>query len=107
MAPDTKKTSIKAYYSSTVDSRNFELPIAVPVPSPQDADFTKSKSAFIGDVRAQTKKLQDQVNVFLTQKMEEDKTKAAPRTKTNGTRAHDGNEEAEEENYGEEKPGDD
>ena len=107
MALDKNTTSIKATYSSPDDSKEVDIPITYPFPSPEDADYPRSKSAFIGDVRSQTKKLQDQINVFLTQKMEEDKVKTASGATLNGTGARPVNEDAEEESYGEEKTEDD
>jgi hypothetical protein len=94
--------------TSPVTTHQFSYPISAPIP-PITSISVKDKTAYLSDLRTSTKQLQDELNIFLTQKMEEDKLHAV----TNG---HDSQEkkagtknadEVEEENYGEEKVEDD
>lgn len=94
------QTSIKATYGSPANNKVFTQTIY----SPQLTD-TKSKAAYISSLRSSTKALQEDINKFLTAKMEEDK-QTAGQTATNGTK-HKARDEEEEENYGEENVEDD
>lgn len=96
----TSNPGIKATYGSPDDSNTFTQPIN----SPQPTD-PKSKAAYMSSLRSATKSLQQDINTFLTDKMEQDKHAAAQNT-TNGNRRKPRDEE-EEENYGEEKIEDD
>lgn len=65
------------------------------VPSLANPHSTEEKTAYLSALRSAVTKLQEDVNIFLTQKMEEDKGAAAVSTgKVDDKR--------EEENYGEE-----
>jgi hypothetical protein len=93
--------------TSPPTTHQLSYPISAPIPT-SGSTFVKDKTAYLCDLRKSAKRLQDEVNIFLTQKMEEDKLHAMK----NG---HDGQEkagtktadEAEEENYGEEGVEDD
>ena len=81
-----------ATYTAPDSSHVFEqIPIAT-----IGADV-QSKKEYFTALRTSTKLLQHDINVFLTQKMEEDKAI------TNGASQHAIKDEEEEENYGEEK----
>ncbi|MCJ1274646.1 hypothetical protein MMC21_002443 [Puttea exsequens] len=94
MAPASESskstTKLTADYNSPTSSKTFihELPTS----SPQS---TKEKTAYLSALRRSVVGLQEEVNGFLTTKMEEDKATAA----RVGLKADD---KKEEENYGEE-----
>ena len=93
----TAPVSLRAVYNSPNDSKAFEKPL----PSAKPID-TKSKVAFLSDLRASTKQLQDHVNTFLTAKMEDDKA-ASSLADGAGIKKTNLRDEEEEEHYGEEK----
>lgn len=80
---------LTAHYNSPSGAQTFEQPL------PRPATTTpKDKTAYLNTLRSSTKRLQEQINNFLTAKMEEDKQHGT----TKSTR-----EQEEEANYGEEK----
>lgn len=98
---DKAQASLIAAYTSPNETKQFEHL----VPSPQvDSDGnvdTTAKTEYLSQLRASTKKLQEDINTYLTQKMEEDKKAGAETIK--GKTA----DEVEEENYGEAPAGED
>lgn len=80
--------SVSAIYASPNATHSFHHRIA-PLPEP---DNVNAKIAYLAQLGQSTRKLQDDINVFLTERMEEDKKSAAVSEK----------EAKEEENYGEE-----
>lgn len=91
-------SSVKAIYGSSTHSKTFEKSLSSPGPTE-----AKSKTAYLAGVRSATKQLQDDINVFLTAKMEEDKANAsAPATGSHANESEFRDEE-EEQTYGEEK----
>jgi hypothetical protein len=89
--------------TSTPSNHQFSQPISAPIPATDSTSIT-DKTAYLSELRTSTKTLQDEVNVFLTQKMEEDKlhtvtTRDGVQVKKAGEKTTD---EVEEENYGEE-----
>ncbi|KAF4548223.1 Hypothetical protein D9617_30g011270 [Elsinoe fawcettii] len=94
-SPDDSNLLI-ASYSSPNGSHNFEIPLT----SVAEANgSTGAKTDYLSNLRSKTSKLQDDINVFLTQKMEEDKAASA----TAGQKSKV-DEDKEEEMYGEEDP---
>lgn len=94
--------------TSPPTTHQFSYPISAPIP-PSGSTSVKDKTAYLCDLRKSAKRLQGEVNVFLTQKMEEDKLHAMKnghdgQEKEAGTKTAD---EVEEENYGEEGVEDD
>jgi hypothetical protein len=83
-------SDLKAVYSSPNSSKTF----AHALPS-ASTNSTKDKTAYLSALRKSVVQLQEDVNGFLTTKMEEDKALAA----SAGMKADD---KKEEENYGEE-----
>lgn len=83
-------TTLRAEYQASTGSKTFThtLPSAV-------ATSTTEKSAYLSALRGLVVQTQEEVNAFLTAKMEEDKTVAS----TAGVKA---DEKKAEENYGEE-----
>lgn len=79
--------SLRADYVSPDSSRSFDHPVASPFPS-----NTQEKVAYLADLKELVPKIQNDMNVFLTARMEEDKKSAGVSEK----------EKKEEENYGEE-----
>ena len=92
-APDSLKptTCLQAIYTSPTSSETF----AHTLPSASTAS-TREKTAYLSALRKSVVKLQEDVNGFLTTKMEEDKALAA----NAGIKVDD---KAEEDNYGEER----
>ena len=95
--PPTKDTGtfLKADYASPNTTRTFKHPLP-----PASNKSTEVKTMYLSALRKSVVELQDEVNGFLTTKMEEDKALAA----SAGMKADD---KVEEENYGEEKVEDD
>ena len=90
MAPDSSSTLSASYTSPTATQSFTHNLTSSPITS------TKEKTAYLSTLRKSVTQLQEDVNGFLTSKMEEDKALAAKA----GLR---GDDKAEEENYGEEK----
>ena len=88
-------TLLKADYASPTETKTFIHPL----PSAATTS-TKEKTTYLSALRKSVIQLQEEVNGFLTTKMEEDKALA---TRV-GMKIDD---QAEEENYGEEKVEDD
>ena len=95
MAPalnDTPQSgALKADYAAPASTKEFRHPLP-----PAAGLNTKEKTQYLSMLRESVVKLQEEINVFLTSKMEEDKI-----TATNGGKKVD--EKEEEDNYGEEK----
>ncbi|EME49748.1 hypothetical protein DOTSEDRAFT_68505 [Dothistroma septosporum NZE10] len=85
-----------AHYTSpkATQSLSYELP-----PLPEDGANVEQKTSYLAALRAKTTKLQDAVNAYLTQKMDEDKAAENVQAK-----ASKDAEEREEEMYGKEDP---
>jgi hypothetical protein len=83
-------TALTAEYSAPGSSKPFShaLPSCT-------TESTKEKSAYLSALRASVVRLQDEVNVFLTSRMEEDKALAF-------LAGRKGDDRKEEQNYGEE-----
>lgn len=94
---------LKAAYRSAADSKDFEQSIPAPRHEGAKSLDTEAKSKYLAELRASSKKLQDEINKYLTEKMEEDK-KAQGQADVTGTSRPD---ELEEEHYGEEAGDDD
>jgi hypothetical protein len=84
-------------------NHKFSHPISVPIPA-IGSNSTGNKIDYLSVLRTSVKTLQDEVNVFLTQKMEEDKLHTTMnRDGVQGKKAREKTtDEVEEENYGEE-----
>lgn len=97
--------TLNASYNSPSASKSFDHPLSSTCPSADaltagSPEATKQKTAYLSELRKSTKDLQEEINVYLTQKMEEDKAAASAadtKSKVDGTK-----EEKEEEMYGEE-----
>ena len=92
---DDCSTALKADYASPNTTKTFTLPL----PSAATTS-TKEKTSYLSVLRKSVVTLQEEVNGFLTTKMEEEKALAS----TAGVKVDD---QVEEENYGEEKVEDD
>ena len=93
------KNSLTALYTSPTSTHTFSSAL----PALPASDKVQEKTDYLSSLRTNISKLQDDVNTFLTQKMEEDK--AAEGAGAGGKRSKD--EEREEEMYGEEDAGED
>lgn len=88
--------NLHALYTSpqpSIQTQIFQHGLS-PAPVPSD---TSSKVAYLGELRQLVPKLQDEINVFLTERMEEDKKAAEAQGRKESEK-----EAKEEENYGEE-----
>ncbi|KAL8762433.1 MAG: hypothetical protein Q9184_001561 [Pyrenodesmia sp. 2 TL-2023] len=92
MAPSIPQnpTTLSASYTSPSTSKNFTHPL----PS-SSTKSTAEKTQYLSSLRKSVTQLQEEINTFLTEKMEEDKTLAAKA----GVKI---DEKKEEDNYGEE-----
>lgn len=103
MAPvtDSHSSHLRAEYTSPELGRTFEHTIKSPAPSPSDQN-TQTKVAYLSELRKLVPVLQNDINVFLTDRMEEDKKAAEAQGRQLSEK-----EAKEEENYGEEVVEDD
>ena len=93
---------LKAVYQSPDASKTFSSTLPS-LPNGSEGQNVKEKTAYLSDLRSGITQMQSGVNVFLTEKMEQDKS-----AQTNQSNAKKAKEEKEEEMYGEEDPeGDD
>ncbi|KIX97228.1 uncharacterized protein Z520_07343 [Fonsecaea multimorphosa CBS 102226] len=98
--------ALAATYDSPSGSRNFEYSISTPEIEEDGKLSAEAKTKYVSELRASSKKLQEDINKFLTEKMEEDKKKPGQNS-GNGTTKEKSKDELEEENYGEENEQDD
>ncbi|KAI9871877.1 MAG: hypothetical protein M1830_002344 [Pleopsidium flavum] len=85
------QATLKAQYASPKGTNTFVHPLD----APRTSQSAKERSAYFSALRTSVTKLQEEINTFLTQKMEEDKTLLVDRGgKTDDTK--------DEDNYGEE-----
>lgn len=89
--------SLTASYASPTASQIFSLAL----PAVPDSDSVEAKTTFISVVRTNISQMQNDINVFLTQKMEEDKADEVAAAGVKNTK----DEAREEEMYGEEDVG--
>lgn len=94
-------TLCAAYHSPSGD-KVFRQSIAVPQPAQGAASDTQTKTRYLSELRSSTRILQEEVNKFLTDKMEEDKKSSGPEDRT-GVAKQKADDELEEEHYGEEE----
>ncbi|EXJ64775.1 hypothetical protein A1O7_01113 [Cladophialophora yegresii CBS 114405] len=108
MAPTTgsSSASLSATYDSPSGHKTFADTITSPPVENDGSIDTKAKTTYLSELRASTRRLQGDINKFLTEKMEEDK-KAAGQDGLNGASKQKSKDELEEENYGEEDAEDD
>jgi hypothetical protein len=85
---------LRAVYSAPQSTETFEHSISSPVPSSENV---QSKVAYLSELRKLVPTLQNDINVFLTERMEEDKKSAEAQGRQLSEK-----ERKEEENYGEE-----
>lgn len=112
--PDPAKATLHATYTSPTESKIFSNFLSAPPPSSHSPTAVKDKVNYLSSLRASTKQLQEDINTFLTQKMEEDKLSVAVASQkdvvggTSKEKMGDGKskEELLEENYGEDEMGD-
>lgn len=111
MAPRAPPRILSATYTSpsTAQPKHFSHTLQSPLPSsssPSSPDplSTQAKTVYLSELRGATQKLQEEINVFLTARMEEEKAEAARKGEaggaTNGAGATQAEAEREEERYG-------
>lgn len=88
-------TRLSAAYASPTSTENFTYPL----PTLSSSPITQEKTTYLSTLRSSVQKLQDEINAFLTKKMEEERNAASGANGVNGTKV---DEQKEEENYGEE-----
>ncbi len=111
---DAVKTTLDATYTSPSSAKTFTHPISAPLPSSSPPDTAvEDKVTYLSELRASTRQLQEEINVFLTQKMEEDKAAAsvagmegAPPEEGKKKDEEKSQDESMEDNYGEEEEDD-
>lgn len=87
-------SSLRATYTSPTATNTFSS--ALPIPPGPSETTTEAKTTYLTGLREKVSAMQDEINVFLTAKMEEDKAgEAATKSKKD--------EEREEQMYGEEE----
>lgn len=89
---------LSASYESSNESKEFVHNISAPCPRNPTVE---QNTTYLSELRHSVRKLQDNINTFLTEKMSQDKAKHDQ--KGAQTKSKD---EIEEENYGEEQPED-
>ncbi|KZF19881.1 Gon7-domain-containing protein [Xylona heveae TC161] len=93
-------STISAEYTSPEGNKTLSIPLTAALP--RSPSSTQEKISYLSDLRSSVPKLQDEVNAFLTQQMEEDNKRAATGAAGNKRKI---DEAKEEENYGEESGG--
>ncbi|EXJ85355.1 hypothetical protein A1O1_05719 [Capronia coronata CBS 617.96] len=93
--------TLSATYHSPTGDRTFCHSIAVPQSDEGQTPDTQAKTEYLSCLRASTKALQEEVNGFLTDKMEED-NKSGERDSKISISKRQPDDEVEEENYGDE-----
>ncbi|KAL5000978.1 EKC/KEOPS complex, subunit Gon7 [Aspergillus recurvatus] len=99
--PSPQSNRLQAQYTSPQLNRTFEHTINSAAPSPLDENV-KVKAAYLSELRELVPALQNDINIFLTERMEEDKKAAEAQGRQLSEK-----EAKEEENYGEEVVDDD
>ncbi len=103
MPGTTERSSarLSAVYETPSGLKDFAHTIPTPQVKNEGSVETEAKSKYLSELRASTKNLQEDINKFLTEKMEEDK-KAASQNSLDDVSKQKSKDELEEENYGEE-----
>ena len=105
MAPRPGERCLEAVYTCPTATKTFRHPVTSAVVDVDTDTYVKSKTEYLADLRSSTKLLQEQINTFLTQKMEEDKNLGGIKAASSAQHIKTG-DEVEEENYGEENADD-
>ncbi|KIX07487.1 uncharacterized protein Z518_02140 [Rhinocladiella mackenziei CBS 650.93] len=98
---EASSATLRATYNSPSGPTDFQHVIIAPTPDNVGSIDTQAKMIYLSELRASSKMLQEEINQFLTDKMEEDK-RAAGQENTSETSKQKTKDELEEENYGEE-----
>lgn len=113
MAPSTTHPGLHATFTSPTTQQHFSHPLRTALPLPEvsssthNSAATETKTAYLRELRDSAKKLQDEINVFLTRKMGEEKAEAAAGVGAEGRNgAAEREVQREEERYGEDEEGD-
>jgi hypothetical protein len=93
-------TNLKARYRSPNDEKLFDHKLKGSKDKSKEQLLTAEKAAYLANLRSSVAKLQEEVNSFLTQRMDEDKA-ATTGTVDMGKGKTGLDDEREEENYGE------
>jgi hypothetical protein len=93
---------LTATYHSPSGEQTFDHALTTPKVNSDGSFDPSTKKNYLSDLRQSSKKLQQDINKFLTEKMEEDKRAIGE----NGTAKEKSKDELEEENYGEENEDD-
>ncbi|KIW90170.1 uncharacterized protein Z519_08813 [Cladophialophora bantiana CBS 173.52] len=91
---------LTATYDSPSGSKNFEYTISAPQIKQDGSLDTAAKTEYVSKLRASSRKLQEDINKFLTAKMEEDKERVGQESQSGVLKQK--TDELAEENYGEE-----
>ncbi|GAB7349125.1 hypothetical protein MBLNU459_g8071t1 [Dothideomycetes sp. NU459] len=100
--PSPPVPSLRATYTSPTTTHTFSSALpstSAPSSESSSSSTVQAKTAYVSALRAKVSGLQEDINAFLTAKMEEDKAGDAAKSKRD--------EEREEQMYGEEDVGED
>ena len=100
-AADDSTMLLKATYDSPSGHKDFANAISAPQSKNDGTANIQAKTKYLSELRASSKNLQEDINKFLTTKMEEDK-KTTEQDIKNAAAKQRPKDELEEENYGEE-----
>ena len=95
---------VKARYESPTDTKDFTLLLSSKCYPELNVE---QKTAYLSELRTSTKKMQESINTFLTDKMAQDKARESASVAGDQTFKPKTKDEVEEENYGEEAAEDD
>ena len=98
MSPQPSE-EVQAHYESPAGTKDFNLPLSTKSSS---APNVREKTAYLSELRASTKRLQENINAFLTEKMAEDKAREAKGDAQGSKTRAPVKDDIEEEHYGEE-----
>ncbi|KAI9775512.1 MAG: hypothetical protein M1839_001053 [Geoglossum umbratile] len=108
-SPSLRNANLQARYKSPNAEKIFDRDLGGPrdkateqSAAPTEQSPAVEKTAYLATLRLLVAKLQEDVNIFLTQKMDEDKATAATGIVDMGKGKTEVDDEQEEENYGEE-----
>ncbi|KAE8375982.1 Gon7 family-domain-containing protein [Aspergillus bertholletiae] len=94
----TQSNPLRAVYAAPQSTQTFEHTISSPLPSTDSSpENVQTKIVYLSELRKLVPNLQNDINVFLTERMEEDKKLAEAQGRQISEQ-----ERKEEENYGEE-----
>ncbi|KAH0543905.1 hypothetical protein FGG08_001806 [Glutinoglossum americanum] len=102
MGNSSQESRVTTRYRSPNAEKLFDYELRGSRDKSKDQLSAVGKTAYLASLRSSVAKLQEEINTFLTQKMDEDKAATATGIVGNGKGKAVLDDEREEENYGEE-----